>query len=111
MGQVLPMHNIFTLLQTDKQTQDLYSIGESFLDNSSLQNSQLSKHVHRSVRMDIGNSRSVSTSRYFQHSSCYSSDDVHVIEKSQEQLENKFGCVPLSTFCFIMGTSRIIRAF
>ena len=54
LGQVHPVHNRFVVLQTDTQTQDLDSIGEACSDNSSLQNSQLSKHIHQSISMDTG---------------------------------------------------------
>ena len=103
LGQVLQVHNRFTVLQTDTQTQDTDSTRNDHWD-SSLQNSQVLKQVHQYVDMDVGNSERASTSRYFQHSSHYSSHNV--IQNSREHLGNKLGCLPLSPIMLYNGKPR-----
>ena len=99
-GQVFPVYSRFMVLNTDSRTQDKDSTMDDHCGDSS-QNSQVSMQIHQLLDMDIVNSAKASTSRYFHHSSCYSSHNI--MQESREQLGSKSGFLPLSPIFLYNG--------
>ena len=87
--RVLLVHNKFSPLCPDTP-HDAESTGDKVVP--SFQNIQTTDLVCPNYT-DTANVTKASTSRYFGHSSCYSSRDI--IHTSREQLSNKFGSFPL----------------
>ena len=97
-GQVLPVHNRFMALCSDFRTQDTNSSRDKVVHSH--QSTQTPKLACQS-NADTANVTKASTSRYFQHSSCYSSHNI--TNESREQLGSKFGCLPLSPILLYNG--------
>ena len=98
--RVLLVHNRFSPLCPDIP-HTAGSTGEKLVP--SLQNIQNTDLVCPNYT-DTAKVTKASTSRYFRHSSGYSSCDI--IHASREQLGNKFGCFPLSPVLLYSGNPR-----
>ena len=98
--RVLSVHNKFSPLCPDTP-HDVESTEDKVV--ASFQNIQTTDLVCPNYT-DTANVTKASTSRYFGHSSCYSSRDI--IHTSREQLGNKFGCFPLSPVLLYNGNPR-----
>ena len=99
-GQVLLLHDRFTVLSDDTYMQDTHSTFDMSGSDSD-QHLQLDNKVSTVANTRVGHANTNSTSRYFMHSASHSFQDV--FQKSCVQLENKFGCLPLSPILLYTG--------
>ena len=98
-GQVLPVHYRFMALRSDFRSQDTDSSRDKVVHSP--QSSTQTPKLACQSNADTANVTKASTSRYFQHSSCYSS--CNITNESREQLGSEFACLPLSPILLYNG--------